>query len=98
MTPPSRQRDEHRGNPAPHLGQDHFEKSRIEGGAVGRDAGPTFAPTPDDRNHDSVGQPGDANQLARDSIEKSSPADRSNRAEELQEAVEDLDDGPAVKP
>jgi hypothetical protein len=34
-------REEHRGQPVPHLGQDHYEKSRIEAAASGDD-GPSF--------------------------------------------------------
>lgn len=40
MENPGKLRDEHRGQPAPHLGQDHFEKSQLER-AVPVDTGPT---------------------------------------------------------
>jgi hypothetical protein len=36
MQNPGKPRDEHRGQPVPHFGQDHFEKSKLEQAARDR--------------------------------------------------------------
>jgi hypothetical protein len=94
-------RDEHRGIPAPHLGLDHYEKSKVEERATGCDRGPTFdANSTDDRGefHEQPQQPVDVNRLARESVENGTEGiDREKRPEEVKKAVKDLDDGLAVK-
>jgi hypothetical protein len=90
-------RDEHRGNPAPHLGQDHHEKSKIEARA-GRDRGPEFVSSGDPDYNEQPQQPADVTRRAQSDIEAGSETGREKRPEELEEAVEDLDNGLAVKP
>jgi hypothetical protein len=92
-----KERAAHRGKPAPHIGQDHYEKSRVEVTA-GPDDGPTFADSDhagDD--HEQVQQPADVTYRAQQAIEKGSQSPEK-RPKALEEAVEDLDDGLAVKP
>ena len=90
-------RDEHRGIPAPHLGQNHHEKSRIEARAS-RDSGPEFASPSNPDYHEQPQQPADVTHRAQRDIEAGSDTNRDKRPEELEEAVEDLDNGLAVKP
>jgi hypothetical protein len=91
-------RDDHRGKPAPHLGQDHYEKSRIEA-VAGHDDGPTFAASDGSGDyHEQPQQPADVTYRAQRDIEKGSEPNRGKRAKALEEAVEDLDDGLSVKP
>lgn len=91
-------RAEHRGQPAPHLGQDHFEKSGIEI-AAGSDDGPAFARGDKPGNyHEQPQQPADVTYQAQQAIEQGSQPNRSTRPKALEQAVEDLDDGLAVKP
>jgi len=96
-----KERDEHRGNPAPHLGQDHFEKSKVVNAAARKDKGPS---TEDAAFGDHKQQPADANQRAQRSIETGTGDIRQEKrteeleTEELEEAVDDLDDSAVVKP
>jgi hypothetical protein len=91
-------RGEHRGKPAPHLGQDHYEKSRTEA-AAGGDRGPTFASGDEAGGyHEQPQQPADATYRAQKTIEQGSEPNRDKRPKALEEAVEDLDDGLSVKP
>jgi len=90
-------RDEHRGKPAPHLGQDHSEKSRIEI-AAGEDKGPTFTPANTAGDYrEQPQQPVDVTYRAQQAIEKGSESNPDKRPQALEEAVADLDDGLAVK-
>ncbi len=93
-----KERSEHRGHSAPHLGQDHCEKSATEG-AGRRDDGPTF-PSEDKRDdyHEQPQQPADVTFRAQREIEKGSEPTRGRPPKALEEAVKDLDDGLAVKP
>jgi hypothetical protein len=90
-------RDEHRGNPAPHLGQDHHEKSQIKAHA-GRDEESQSAQSGDPDYHEQQQQPADVTRRAQHDIEAGSVTNRDKRPEELEDAVEDLDNGLAVKP
>ena len=97
MTETFKNRDDHRGNPAPHLGQDHYEKSRIEA-AAGPDTGPTFVAGSKAHYHEQQQQPADVTFRAQRDIEKGSGAYREQRSGALQEAVEELDNRRAVTP
>jgi hypothetical protein len=91
-------RDEHRGKPAPHLGQDHYEKSRTEA-AAGGDTGPAPESGGKAADHrEQPEQPADVTYRAQRAIEKGSESDPDKRPKALEEAVEDLDDGLSVKP
>ncbi|MDB5525031.1 MAG: hypothetical protein JWM58_2794 [Rhizobium sp.] len=98
MTETFKDRDEHRGNPAPHLGQDHYEKSKVESRAAGRDSGPTFTPENKPEYREQPQQPADATYRAQRDIEAGSTRHRDKRPDEIEEAVEDLDNGLAIKP
>lgn len=43
MNNPGKPREDHRGQPAPHLGQDHYEKSQLERAAGSNDWNATDA-------------------------------------------------------
>jgi hypothetical protein len=91
-------RGEHRGQPAPHLGQDHYEKSQTDA-AADRGSGPSFASRDSaDEYHEQQQQPVDVTYRAQQAIEKGSEPSRQKPPKALKEAVEDLDDGLSVKP
>jgi hypothetical protein len=93
-----KERSEHRGKPAPHLGQDHYEKSRIEAAASRNDV-PTFASEGKvGDSHEQPQQPADVTHQAQQAIEKGSESNRNRRTEALEKAVKDLDNGLAIKP